>query len=110
VGVLGLASLKERDFSEQAAHLETLACQVAIALQNALLHEGLQTRATELERSLNKTIQSQKALAESEERCRTVIEDLPALVCRFLPDGTLTMRESQNTAVPCKGLLNVWPI
>lgn len=90
VGVLGLASFRKRDFSEQAALLETLACQVAVALQNALLHEELQTRATELERSLTKTIQSQKALTESEERCRTVIEDLPALVCRFLPDGTLT--------------------
>jgi len=30
------------------------------------------------------------ALRESEERYRTIVEDMPALVCRFLPDGVLT--------------------
>ncbi len=34
------------------------------------------------------------ALSESEERFRTVVEDLPALVCRFLPDGVLTFVNS----------------
>jgi len=29
-------------------------------------------------------------LKESEERYRMVVEDIPALICRFLPDGTLT--------------------
>ncbi len=32
----------------------------------------------------------EEALRESEERFRTVVEDMPALICRFLPDGTLT--------------------
>lgn len=34
------------------------------------------------------------ALRESEERFRAVVEDLPALVCRFLPDGVLTFVNS----------------
>jgi PAS domain S-box-containing protein len=29
-------------------------------------------------------------LKDSEERYRMVVEDIPALICRFLPDGTLT--------------------
>ncbi len=33
---------------------------------------------------------AEKELQESEERYRTVVEDMPAMICRFLPDGTLT--------------------
>lgn len=32
----------------------------------------------------------ENALRESEKRYRTLVEDMPALVCRFLPDGVLT--------------------
>ena len=49
IGVLGLASAAERDFGQQAEFLETLAGQIAIALQNALLHEEIQRHAAELE-------------------------------------------------------------
>ena len=49
IGVLGLASAAERDFGRQAEFLETLAGQVAIALQNALLHQEIQRHAAELE-------------------------------------------------------------
>lgn len=34
--------------------------------------------------------QAEEKLRQIEERYRAVIEDMPALVCRFLPDGTLT--------------------
>jgi diguanylate cyclase (GGDEF)-like protein/PAS domain S-box-containing protein len=34
--------------------------------------------------------QAEEALQESEQKYRTVVEDMPALVCRFLPDGVLT--------------------
>ncbi len=38
--------------------------------------------------------ETSQALRESEERFRTVVEDLPALVCRFLRDGVLTFVNS----------------
>ncbi|HSN90039.1 MAG TPA: PAS domain S-box protein, partial [Anaeromyxobacteraceae bacterium] len=34
--------------------------------------------------------QAERALAESERRYRSLVEDMPALVCRFRPDGVLT--------------------
>jgi two-component system cell cycle sensor histidine kinase/response regulator CckA len=90
LGVLGLATFEERDFSEQAPFLETLACQLAIALQKLLLHEETLKHAVQLEKNLIEANKTQNALSHSEERFRTVVEDLPALVCRFLADGTLT--------------------
>ncbi len=45
-------------------------------------------------RGTNKDITEQKqietALRESEERFRTIAEDMPVLICRFLPDGEIT--------------------
>ncbi len=38
---------------------------------------------------------AEEALEASEERYRAVVEDMPALVCRFLPDGTLTLVNEQ---------------
>ncbi|RME83072.1 MAG: GAF domain-containing protein [Caldilineae bacterium] len=49
IGVLALASATRRDFSKQRDFLETVAAQVSMALQNALLHEEIRTHARELE-------------------------------------------------------------
>jgi PAS domain S-box-containing protein len=38
--------------------------------------------------------QAEELLQESETRYRTVVEDAPAMICRFLPDGTLTFVNS----------------
>jgi PAS domain S-box-containing protein len=49
IGVLGLATEAERDFSKDANFLETLTSQVAAGLQNAQLHEQQQLYAQRLE-------------------------------------------------------------
>jgi PAS domain S-box-containing protein len=49
IGVLGLATMAERDFSSDADFLETLASQIAAGLQNALLHEQQQLYSQRLE-------------------------------------------------------------
>ena len=50
LGVLGLASATQRDFESQSTFLETLAAQVSVGLQNALLHQRVRAHAADLER------------------------------------------------------------
>ena len=45
---------------------------------------------------------AEKALKESEERYRGVLEDLPALVCNFLPGGEITFLNSAYCEYFCK--------
>ncbi len=69
------------------------------ALKSA--HEALERQVEErtaelvltneqLKTEIKERKQAEKELRESRERYRTVVEDMPAMVCRFLPDGILT--------------------
>ncbi len=66
LGLLGLASKTERDFEEQNAFLESLASQVAIALQNASLYQKVQGYSAELEKNLSELKQAEETLRERE--------------------------------------------
>ncbi|MFH0997814.1 MAG: response regulator [Pseudomonadota bacterium] len=54
LGVLGIASLRQRDFQERAAFLEALANEMAIGLNKSLLYEQVQQHAMELKTSLSR--------------------------------------------------------
>jgi PAS domain S-box-containing protein len=45
-------------------------------------------------RDITSRKRSDEALRESEEYYRVLVEDMPALICRFLPDGTLSFVNS----------------
>jgi PAS domain S-box-containing protein len=62
LGVLGLASIAPRDFGQRAPLLEALAGQIAVALQNALLHDQVQHQVAELEREVAERVQAEQAL------------------------------------------------
>ena len=53
-------------------------------------YEELMQRIQELEKTEFELKKSQKALKESEDRYRSVVEDMPVLICSFLPSGEIT--------------------
>jgi PAS domain S-box-containing protein len=52
--------------------------------------EALVTANDRLRKEIEERKRIEKALRTSEERYRTVSRDMPAMVCRYLPDGRLT--------------------
>lgn len=52
LGVIGIASRTERDFSEQREFLDTITATVALAARNSLLYERLKLHSDELEDSV----------------------------------------------------------
>ena len=54
IGVLGIASLRQRDFHEHAPFLEALANEMCIGLNKSLLYEREQRHAVELNASLSR--------------------------------------------------------
>jgi len=54
----------------------------------------LKKKIKELEKAAAEQALAEEALRESEKRYRAVVEDMPAMICRFLPDGTLTFVNS----------------
>jgi PAS domain S-box-containing protein len=41
-------------------------------------------------REVSERVRIEELLRENEQRFRSIVEDLPTMICRFLPDGTLT--------------------
>lgn len=91
LGVLGIASTRERDFSRQAAFLQAVAAEVAIGLQNALLHQQVQGHVSELEKEVTQRKKAEDALRMSEERFRNIFEHSPIGIYQTTPDGRILM-------------------
>ena len=75
LGVLGIASCTERDFSQQADFLQGLASHVTFGLQNARLHEEVQRYAAQLERHVTELKRAEDALRDSEKKYSTLVEN-----------------------------------
>jgi len=52
--------------------------------------EALKKTNIQLIKEINDRKSIEKTLRESEQRYRTVVDDIPAMICRLLPDGTIT--------------------
>ncbi len=57
-------------------------------------YEELRERGERLEKGATGRKRREKGTWAGEERLRALVEDMPALICRFLPDGTLTFVNS----------------
>ncbi len=64
IGVLGVASLQERHFEEEAAFLEALSNEIAIGLKNNLLYHKAENYAMELQARLVQIEAAEKEKAE----------------------------------------------
>ena len=76
LGVLGIASLTNRQFSDQAYFLETIASQIAICLYNSSLYEQVQQHASKLEKILKEKKQATKTLKRREKELEIKTKNL----------------------------------
>lgn len=82
VGVLGLGSQKERDFSRQSAFLQSVAALISIGVANALLHQRVRSHANELEAIVARRTAELKKLSNAVEHC-------PASIIITDPNGAI---------------------
>ena len=68
IGVMGVGSLSERDFSEQVSLLEAVSRQVAIGVRNADLYAASQRHIIELEAHISERKRAERKLKDSEEK------------------------------------------
>ena len=74
LGVLAVASVTERDFSELSDFLESAASLISSSLDNALLHERLGWQTEELKARVRDLEQAESRLKADEERFRLLVE------------------------------------
>lgn len=95
IGVLDAQSGKPDAFSQADIYtLQTLADQLAVAIENARLYEQASQEIAERKKA-------EKALRKSEEKYRTLVEHLPLGVYRTSPDGKII--ESNQTLIDLLG-------
>ncbi|HSN92930.1 MAG TPA: histidine kinase dimerization/phosphoacceptor domain -containing protein, partial [Anaeromyxobacteraceae bacterium] len=74
--------------------------RVLVSWHNGYLRDGrgAVVGTTSIGENVTERRAADRALADSERRYRSLVEDMPALVCRFRPDGVLTFVNDQYRA------------
>ena len=98
LGVIGIASKEERDFSVQSSFLETISHEISIGLQNALLYEQVQKHADELEEKVEERT-AELAIA------RDKAEESDRLKSAFLATMSHELRTPLNSIIGFTGII-----
>ncbi|HML24757.1 MAG TPA: PAS domain S-box protein [Aggregatilinea sp.] len=88
LGFLNLDSATPGFFTEgHVGRLQVFADQISVAIERAQLYEEIRSHAAVLEQHV---AERTAALQNSEARYRAIVEDQTDMVCRYLPDTTIT--------------------
>lgn len=89
-GVMNLAGPEEGLFDEEMLRmLDGVGNQVAVALERAELHEGLERLVTERTARLRAEVEERKRIQEEQARLVAILDATPDLVATASPDGRL---------------------
>jgi PAS domain S-box-containing protein len=89
LGVIGIASTAERDFSVQQRFFETMAGHLAMALNNSMLYEQAKLHADELENKIQALKESDEKILKSETDFRELADMLPQIVFELDSQGNV---------------------
>ncbi|MCP4347130.1 MAG: response regulator [Desulfobacterales bacterium] len=78
------------DYISRPFKKEEVISRVQIHLSLDSLKKQLEIQNTHLRQEIAERVRMETLLSKSQERYRRIVEDMPVLVCRFLPNGTLT--------------------
>ena len=76
IGVMGLASATERDFSRQSIFLEAVTSEISIGLQNAIFYKQIKDYSNSLEKEAARRAAAESALKESEKQYRRLTNNI----------------------------------
>ena len=94
LGVLGIGSLRKRDFSQQAAFLETLSNQIALGIQNALLYEKVGHQVKKLKRHVVEIKNAEEHIRDSKKMLQSVFDGVSDPLILLDEDMTVMMLNS----------------
>ncbi len=77
IGVIGIASIQERDFNSQSYFIEAIASQASIALTNSILLTELQKEQNNLQNEIKKREATYFKLLEKEKRYYNIFHNSP---------------------------------
>jgi len=122
LGVLGIASKTERDFSLSSSFLETISSQVSIAFANSILHSDLQNRQDKLLIETEKRKKIYADLLEEEQRYANLFNNSPISIweedfadCVNYLNGLISssgksvekILEDNNVVIKCSSLVKI---
>lgn len=76
IGVLGIAALSPRDFSEMKDYLNAFSTQISVVIRNSILHSKVQDQINELKQSIKKIKDVEFKIRQSKQLLQSVVDGI----------------------------------